>query len=401
MYRDARWLVIHAMVTCMILWLGHSIAGNATPAAPTAPAPGIFVWGDANCDGSLNISDPVTVLSYLFSSGPIPAACAQSFFSPSDLDVLQQILPYLSVVQLDDGMGGQAPTIRFTGVNVQIVNGSGATNGNPASPTSVTGVTNSVGNLIVGYNETGVGANNRTGSHNLVVGTGLQYERWGGAVLGRGNVIRGAWSSVTGGNGNTATGDYVSVTGGLNNEAEGDFSSISGGQFNAATGDIGWVGGGNANEAAGVESSVSGGIGNAALGPSSSVTGGEFNNADGDHSCVTGGRLNIANGDHSMVAGGLNNYSGGPSTVVVGGQYNEADGSVSVVLGGGGPDPFLDGNRALGDWSVIAGGRQNDATATASTVSGGRQNVTAPTAEFSVVAGGCLATSFSPCELAP
>ncbi|MGE3164134.1 MAG: hypothetical protein AB7O52_04470 [Planctomycetota bacterium] len=401
MHRDVRLVLMNVVVTCILLWLGSTFFGGTGVALPTAPAPGIFVWGDANCDGSLNISDPVTILGYLFSSAPLPPACAQSFFAPDQLATLQEILPHLSRVELDDGLGGTVPTIRLTGVNLQIVNGSGATNGNPASPNSVNGMTNGTGNLIVGYNEFGTGGNNRTGSHNLVVGSALQYERWGGAVLGQGNVIRGAWSSVTGGNANTAIGDYAAITGGLNNEAAGDYSSISGGQFNASSGDIGWVGGGNANEAAGVESCVSGGASNTALGAASAVSGGEFNSADGDRASVAGGRANSAVGLGAVVVGGQDNFAGGVRAAVFGGQRNEADGTAAVVVGGGGPDPFLDGNRALGDWSVITGGRQNDATGNGSTVGGGRQNVTAPTAEYSVVAGGCLETTFSPCELAP
>src|SRR5258705_97292 len=55
-----------------------------------------------------------------------------------------EILNHMSIVYLDDGQGGQAKTIRFSGVNVQIVNGLGATE-----------TVNGVGNLIVGYNEPG------------------------------------------------------------------------------------------------------------------------------------------------------------------------------------------------------------------------------------------------------
>ena len=39
---------------------------------------------------------------------------------------------HLSLVDVDDGQGKKVRTLRITGVNVQIVNGLGATNGNPA-----------------------------------------------------------------------------------------------------------------------------------------------------------------------------------------------------------------------------------------------------------------------------
>ena len=49
----------------------------------------------------------------------------------------QDILSHMSVEWLDDGRGGQVKTIRFTGVNVQVVNGLGATNGYPLDPVTI------------------------------------------------------------------------------------------------------------------------------------------------------------------------------------------------------------------------------------------------------------------------
>ena len=51
----------------------------------------------------------------------------------------QEILSYLSLVDLDDGTGSLVRTLRITGVNIQIVNGMGKT-----------ATTNGSGNLIVG-----------------------------------------------------------------------------------------------------------------------------------------------------------------------------------------------------------------------------------------------------------
>ncbi len=102
-------------------------------------------------------------------------------------------------------------TIRFTGVNVQIVNGLGATNGNPADPGSIVGTVNGLGNLIVGYNEQVFFNEDHTGSHNIVVGTDNDYTSWGGPVVGRRNEISGPWSSVSGGIGNKASGIESSV----------------------------------------------------------------------------------------------------------------------------------------------------------------------------------------------
>ncbi|MCH8504525.1 MAG: hypothetical protein LAT50_09400, partial [Ectothiorhodospiraceae bacterium] len=112
-------------------------------------------------------------------------------------------------------------TVRFSAVNVQIVNGTGSTDG----------ATNGLGNLILGYNEersgpatcTRGGRHNsgaadpatrcegwngewaesfKSGSHNLVAGIGNAYSGYGGVVLGENNAATGALTSVLGGENN-------------------------------------------------------------------------------------------------------------------------------------------------------------------------------------------------------
>ena len=128
---------------------------------------------------------------------------------------------------------GTGKTIRISGVNLQIVNGLGATNGYPADPGSsdpANCVTNGVGNLIVGYNEAGfMPVDDRTGSHNVAVGTANNYSSFGGLVVGAANSITGAWATVSGGVENTASGEHSSVSGGEYNTASGGRSSVSGG----------------------------------------------------------------------------------------------------------------------------------------------------------------------------
>src|SRR3712207_9039769 len=60
--------------------------------------------------------------------------------SAADQETLLAILPHISYTAT--GVGGK-PTIRFSGVNVQVVSGSGATEG----------TVNGVGNLVVGYKD--------------------------------------------------------------------------------------------------------------------------------------------------------------------------------------------------------------------------------------------------------
>ena len=123
-------------------------------------------------------------------------------------------------------------TVRFEGVNVQVINGMGTTATN-----------NGLGNLILGYDEND-GMDTKSGSHNLVVGSNHTYTSYGGIVTGLNNEISAPYASVSGGFGNVASGDSSSVSGGFVNSASGDYSSVSGGFGNEANGDSSSVGGG-------------------------------------------------------------------------------------------------------------------------------------------------------------
>jgi len=186
-------------------------------------------------------------------------------------------------------------TLQFSGINVQVVSGSGATHS----------VVNGKGNLIVGYNE-GTMGQTRTGSNNLIVGDEHEYTSSGGFVAGSRNTISGGSASVSGGFGNTAgTGVYASVSGGNGNTASGKLSSVSGGQTNTASAVFASVSGGSGNTASGLLSSVSGGSLNTASGGSASVSGGELNIAGNNFASVSGGSSNNAAAQHSSISGGL------------------------------------------------------------------------------------------------
>jgi hypothetical protein len=116
----------------------------------------------------------------------------------------------------------------ITRANLRIVNGLGSTE-----------TTNGLGNLIVGYNESNVPFNfrdDRSGSHNVVVGERNNFSSFGGLVVDLLNEISGQFTSVSGGNINVATGTSSSISGGARNITRGDFSSISGGALNTASG---------------------------------------------------------------------------------------------------------------------------------------------------------------------
>lgn len=128
--------------------------------------------------------------------------------------------------------------ITIAGANLNVVNGSGTTfeTGN-----------NSLGNLVIGYNENpdgGLGPEDREGSHNLVIGIGHKYTSAGGLVAGRNNVIAARFTAVTGGLNNTANAEGASVSGGSNNMAQGGEASVCGGDHNNAVGASSTIAGG-------------------------------------------------------------------------------------------------------------------------------------------------------------
>ena len=194
-------------------------------------------------------------------------------------------------------------TAEFHGINVRIVNGSG-----------VTATANGLGNLTVGYNETDPDsaaicsngdfktqvncenfggqwqANQRSGSHNLIVGTGNAYSQYGSLLGGNLNSANRPYASVSGGRGNLASGDNASVSGGSFNLAGTKFTSVSGGSYNAASV---------------INASVSGGLGNTAIANNASISGGFGNTASGNYSTVSGGRERSASGDFDWRAGTL------------------------------------------------------------------------------------------------
>jgi hypothetical protein len=220
--------------------------------------------------------------------------------------------PFVSV-DPNTEIGVSGPNITFTGANIHIVSGSGATGdyGN--------GKALGLGNLIIGYDEdpinypTGgpgggfkpLNPGDRAGSHNLVIGSGHRFSSSSGLVAGELNSLGGFGSSITGGYGNTTGGPV---------------SSVSGGEFNLATAEGASVSGGGANIADGTDASVSGGLDNHADANSASITGGAFNIASGQWASISGGQNNTASGSTTTITGGDGNSAVGFNTVLIGGQ---------------------------------------------------------------------------------
>ena len=211
----------------------------------------------------------------------LQAQVAQLSASQNDVSALHALLNGVSRLTVN----GQ-PTLRFTGVNVQIVNGLDST-----------ATANGTGNLIVGYDESDVSGRYRctigtntgntftpdqspaycnlaggtwtnqgfkTGSHYIVSGSQNNYSRWGGVVFGFQNTSNFDYASVIAGEGNTASGVYAGVFGGGNNLARGRATIVSGGVDHIAGGNFG----------AGVYASVFGGSEGGAVTDYSTILGG-------------------------------------------------------------------------------------------------------------------------------
>jgi len=279
-----------------------------------------------------------------------------AYYTKAYVDALEARIASLEMLLQHFSRAGNDITI--AGANLHIVSGSGSTNG----------AVNGLGNVIIGYNEVRGSGDDRSGSHNLVVGRGHNYTSFAGIVTGYRNTISGAYASVSGGDNNTASGTYASVSGGSTNTASGTESSVSGGRANTAGATYATVSGGSTNVANAMYASVSGGYGNGANATYASVSGGSGNAASGDSASVSGGRFNIASGDYSSVAGG-----GGP----VGADGNEAFGDYTTI-GGGRTNLAGDAARvdhALGHASTVTGGYENVASGPYGSVSGGQSNI--------------------------
>jgi hypothetical protein len=149
------------------------------------------------------------------------------------------------------------------GCNLHIRSGGGSTDA----------VVNGVGNLIVGYNENFNSSFDRTGSHNVIIGSHHSYSSFGGLVAGVENSLSGPGASIVGGAENIASGRLATISGGFQNIASGLGSTVSGGFDHVASG---------------LGSSVSGGYGNIASGQFATVSGGQSRSAPGDFDWAAG-----------------------------------------------------------------------------------------------------------------
>lgn len=280
---------------------------------------------------------------------------------------LRELLSHIQIVEIDDGFGNPLKTIRFEGVNVQIVNGSGTTES-----------ANGLGNLLVGYSEAGKTAN-RTGSHNLVLGPGNDYESWGGVVSGSGNALRAPHSTALssssstvegpgGGHNVVLAGFFSKVAGGYNTISSTDSSEIGTAGFCTITGS--WYS--RIIESC-MYSHIVGGQSNTIrrYSDESTIIGGEGHTVDSAGiATIVGGTSNTATSGATsgLLVGGRNNTVGGSGEllgpVIVGGEGNSIPrNDYGTIVGG-------QQNIVSGDYAVVGGGRRRSATGTHDWVAG-------------------------------
>ena len=257
--------------------------------------------GSGDAEVEARVADLESAVSTLQSR--VAALASEDDALQGEVDALQSLLA---------GVSRSGDVLRFTGMNLQVRDGSGDTHG----------VTNGLGNLIVGYDESN--GDTRTGSHNLVVGPQHTYSSYGGVVAGRDNAVTARYSSVTGGYLNEAAGRYSSISGGQDGLVDGLGSSISGGYDNTVAASYASVSGGRQGTASGYGSTVSGGQENSASGAYSSVSGGKQGSATNIYTSVSGGFSNEASAPHASISGGNNGSASGNYSSLSGGYQRAA-----------------------------------------------------------------------------
>jgi hypothetical protein len=204
----------------------------------------------------------------------------------AEQEKLISILP--NIKYKASGIDGK-PTIQFSGVNLQLVNGS-------ESETTLNGT----GNLILGYDES---PGKQTGSHDLVLGTAQSYTSYGAILGGTNNTASGADSTALGYS-NTASGNDSSVVGGAGNAASGSHAAVLGGYDNTSMSSYTSITGGCSDLAGAGTLTVSSACTSSSYPHYFALAdGGTGNIASGQDSTILGGKSIAENGVYGVSAG--------------------------------------------------------------------------------------------------
>jgi outer membrane murein-binding lipoprotein Lpp len=192
------------------------------------------------------------------------------------VSVADELLTYVSLDERDD--------VLITGANLIIQNGEAETD-----------TINGKGNLIVGLNA--YDGEDRTGSHNIVIGDHNAFSGSAGFIVGDHQTLFGHGSAIVAGSDNSLHGDQSAIIGGYMNEVAANIAVAIGGAHNTATATYATTLGGYANMAAGEFS---------AAGP------GRENQATGAYAAALGGALNVVSGESASATGGYAQESDTP-----------------------------------------------------------------------------------------
>jgi hypothetical protein len=262
----------------------------------------------AVCPATMTQSARIDCLSLVLTNALGTIATLQAQVAQLQADSVPGLGDYLTVDTTTD-------SVVFEGANVFVQSGSGST----------TGAVNGLGNLILGYDEDlydvyGASyANDRSGSHNLVIGPYNTYSSYCAFVAGYWNNATAPYASIIAGYGSNATGTNAVVVGGYNNQATGSYSLAAGGLSVEATNTYSAAVSGAYNSSSGWASTVSGGYGNL---------------SDGTVTVVSGGGGGYATGNGGAISGGFYGTSSGFYSSVTGGAYSSATANYSTMLGG-------------------------------------------------------------------
>lgn len=263
---------------------------------------------------------PATVDDLSRRVAELEASASASATEPDVLARLEALETKMEPISLETVDGYR--TLRISEANLQLVDGSGDTDGAP----------NGLGNLLVGYAERHPGTD-RHGSHNVVLGLRNEWSSFGGLVSGSRNRIGGEHVAAIGGQDNDVAGTGAVAVGGWTVDVSGVGAVGVGGIANVVSGERAVAVGGFGNTASGLRSLAAGGSDNAPTGDRSTTIGGYHNDATGVGATATGGNANTASGTSSVVAGGSNNTAAGSNSSVVGSQASTSVGSESVSVG--------------------------------------------------------------------
>lgn len=175
---------------------------------------------------------------------------------------------------------------------------------------------------------------------------------------------------------NSANEGNCVVAGGLDNQLRSGFSVISGGRFNDTNNASQYyqvIGGGFQNNSSNEGATIAGGASNNITGNYGSVGGGQSNSITQSHSTVSGGQTNTASNSHAAIAGGQTNTASG-TWGFVGGGRNNSNGGTQAVISGGRANSIGSGAPFFGEYNVIGGGWNNNASSASSCTIGGGQN---------------------------